>query len=343
VTAQALRTSSIDDLLTWSRDTVDPHLRAAVDHLPEPLRHICGYHFGWRDASGKAVRGKPGKALRPALTLLTARAVGGDTAAATPAAVAVELAHNFSLLHDDVMDRDQTRRHQPTAWTVFGTSEAILAGDALLAQASYALAPAGGTAVRWLNDAVIELCQGQAQDLAFERRTDVVLDECVTMAHRKTSALLEVSCALGALAGGADEATVHLMRGFGRHLGLAFQLVDDLLGIWGSPAVTGKPVLNDLRARKKSLPVTYVLCRGGNRAEDLAAWYAEERPADGDTEETLRRVAALIETAGGRGWATEEAERQLRLADAALDRVDLPAAPRAELSDLARYLTRRES
>jgi geranylgeranyl diphosphate synthase type I len=339
VTAQALRTSSIDDLLTWSRDTVDPHLRAAVDHLPEPLRHICGYHFGWRDASGKAVRGKPGKALRPALTLLTARAVGGDTAAATPAAVAVELAHNFSLLHDDVMDRDQTRRHQPTAWTVFGTSEAILAGDALLAQASYALAPAGGTAVRWLNDAVIELCQGQAQDLAFERRTDVVLDECVTMAHRKTSALLEVSCALGALAGGADEATVHLMRGFGRHLGLAFQLVDDLLGIWGTPSQTGKPAHSDLANRKKSLPVVAALTSKTAHGHALAQLYLTPTPPNTDD---LAYLADLVEKAGGREWASSRATDEIEKAMDCLARARCERRTTETLHDIALHLTKRD-
>jgi geranylgeranyl diphosphate synthase type I len=136
---------------------------------------------------------------------------------------------------------------------------------------------------------------------------------------------------------------VTALRANGRHLGAAFQLVDDLLGIWGSPETTGKPVLNDLRNRKKSLPVTYVLCRGGADGERLAEWFAAERPAGGDRLEVLQDIAALIERAGGRAWAAEEAERQLRLADAALDRVGIPAGTRAELADLARYLTRRES
>ncbi|MFI9387059.1 family 2 encapsulin nanocompartment cargo protein polyprenyl transferase [Kutzneria sp. NPDC052558] len=339
MTVQALSPHSIDDLLTWSRNTVDPHLRAAVDHLPEPLRHICGYHFGWRDASGKAVQGKPGKALRPALTLLTARAVGGDAADAIPAAVAVELAHNFSLLHDDVMDRDRTRRHQPTAWTVFGTSEAILAGDALLAQASHTLAPAGGTAVQWLNDAVIELCQGQAQDLAFERRTDVVLDECVMMAQRKTSALLEVSCALGALAGGADEATVHLMRAFGRHLGLAFQLVDDLLGIWGSPSQTGKPAHSDLANRKKSLPVVAALTSKTPHGHALGQLYLTPAPPNTDD---LGYLADLVEKAGGREWASTRATDEIEKAMDCLARAQCERTTTATLHDIALHLTKRD-
>jgi geranylgeranyl diphosphate synthase, type I len=330
-----------------SREWVQPAMESAVARLDPASREVAAYHLGWTEADGTPRPGGAGKGVRPTLALLSAEAAGASAEVGVPGAVAVELVHNFSLLHDDVMDRDAERRHRPTVWTLWGESAAILTGDAMLALATEVLleapSPHAATATRELLLATRELIRGQVEDLSFETRTSVGLEECLEMADGKTGALLAASSCIGAVLAGADEPVVTALRDSGRHLGAAFQLVDDLLGIWGSPAVTGKPVLNDLRARKKSLPVTYVLCRGGDRAEDLAAWYAEERPADGDTEETLRRVAALIETAGGRGWATEEAERQLRLADAALDRVDLPAAPRAELSDLARYLTRRES
>jgi geranylgeranyl diphosphate synthase type I len=264
-----------------------------------------------------------------------------------PGAVAVELVHNFSLLHDDVMDHDTERRHRRTVWALWGESAAILTGDAMLALAAEVLleapSPHAAEAARELMVATRELVRGQVEDLSFETRTRVELEECLGMAEGKTGALLAASSCIGAILAGAPEPVVTALRESGRHLGAAFQLVDDLLGIWGSPATTGKPVLNDLRNRKKSLPVTYVLCRGRLEGDRLADWYAAERPADGDREDVLRDVAALIERAGGRAWATEEAERQLRLADAALDRVGLPEGPRAELADLARYLTRRES
>ncbi|WP_262403001.1 polyprenyl synthetase family protein [Actinomadura sp. CNU-125] len=124
------------EVLAWSRALLDPALRAAIDELLDATRDIAEFHFGWRDAEGRPAAGDAGKAVRPALALLSAAAVGGTAAAALPAAVAVELAHNFSLLHDDVMDGDATRRHRPTAWTVFGANAAILAGDALLAAPS---------------------------------------------------------------------------------------------------------------------------------------------------------------------------------------------------------------
>jgi geranylgeranyl diphosphate synthase type I len=264
-----------------------------------------------------------------------------------PGAVAVELVHNFSLLHDDVMDRDTERRHRKTVWALWGESAAILTGDAMLALAAEVLleapSPHAAAAARELMASTRDLIRGQVADLSFETRTDVGLAECLDMADGKTGALLAVSSCIGAILAGAPVEVVDALRDHGRHLGAAFQLVDDLLGIWGRPETTGKPVLADLRNRKKSLPVTYVLCQGGAEGREVAAWYAEDRPADGDSEQRLREIAVLIERAGGRAWAAEEAERQLRLADAALDRIDTPPAPRAELTDLARYLTRRES
>src|SRR5690349_13536830 len=131
----------VADVLAWSKSLVDPALREAAERLPETMRRIAGYHFGWSDADGEPTHGDGGKALRPALVLLCAEAAGGAAASAVPAAVAVELVHNFSLLHDDVMDGDTTRRHRATAWTVFGTGPAILAGDALLSVAFEVLAP----------------------------------------------------------------------------------------------------------------------------------------------------------------------------------------------------------
>src|SRR5262249_38599046 len=156
------------------------------------------------------------------------------------------LVHNFSLLHDDVMDGDLTRRHRPTAWSVFGVNAAILAGDALLALGLDVLAASGHgqaqRAIRMLNTAVLDLLDGQRADLAFEQRSDVELPECVRMAESKTGALLGCACALGAMFGGGHPEQVEHLYGFGERMGLAFQFVDDLLGIWGDPAVTGKPV-----------------------------------------------------------------------------------------------------
>jgi geranylgeranyl diphosphate synthase type I len=331
------------EILAWSRAAVDPALRSAVAKLPVSMRHIAGYHFGWWDAMGNPISADQGKAFRPALTLLCAQAMGGQPETAVPAAVAVELVHNFSLLHDDVMDRDKMRRHRPTAWRVFGFADAILAGDTLLALASECLsecAPvssAGG--VQLLSRCVAELCHGQSLDLAFERRDDIQLDECRTMAAAKTGALLGCGCVLGALAGGGDTRQAELLGEFGHHFGLAFQLIDDLLGIWGDPEVTGKPVHSDLISRKKSLPVVAALNSGTAAGQELAGLYRCGRPMAPDE---VHRAAGLVEEAGGRGWARRSADEEITAAAGCLTAAHCRPAPMAALHELTRLLLERD-
>ncbi|TKG71183.1 family 2 encapsulin nanocompartment cargo protein polyprenyl transferase [Prauserella endophytica] len=332
---------SAKEVLGYAKSIVDPALRTVLGGLPGPMRHIGGYHLGWWDEHGSDTGGSGGKALRPALVLLAAEAVGGRAGRAVPGAVAVELVHNFSLLHDDVMDGDVTRRHRATAWSVFGAGPAILAGDSLLALAFDALTEggAGATAVRTLHAAVQDLMDGQHADLEFERRTDVTLPECVRMAERKTGALVGCACALGALAGGAGPEQVLLLRRFGERLGLAFQLVDDLLGIWGTESVTGKPAFSDLRNHKKSLPVVAALTSGTPAGRELARLYLREEPLEGDD---LTRAAELIATAGGRGWTQARADALLEQAWRDLTSAGVVPRATAELGALARLVTRRD-
>ncbi len=333
-------------LLERARAEVDPVLRAALDSLPRPMRRVACYHFGWERADGTPAEGGSGKAIRPALVLAAAAALGGPEARARAvrAAAAVELVHNFTLLHDDVMDRDATRRHRPTAWSVFGDADAILAGDALQALALRLLAedphPASPAAAVRLADCVIELCAGQHADTALERRVpaEVSLDEVLAMAEAKTGALLGNACAIGALYAGAGEADVAALDAFGREAGLAFQLIDDVIGIWGDPARTGKPVGADLAARKKSLPVVAAFVSGTPEAAELADLYA--RPAD---EEDLDHIALTVERAGGRDWAQEQAaDRMARAMQQLAHAVPDPEAAGGLLA-LAEFVTRRTS
>ncbi|MFC5187539.1 polyprenyl synthetase family protein [Actinomadura harenae] len=344
---------SARSLLERSRTLIEPGYRGAVDLLPSPVRRVIGYHAGWWDADGHAADGG-GKAIRPALVLAAASTLGTRapetvvTAAVTAAGVAVEMVHDFSLLHDDVMDRDTTRRHRPAAWTVFGTGQAIVAGDLLLATALGHLpgaasgdvpAPFARDARAVLSDAVVRLCAGQSLDLRFEQRSRVTLDECLKMSDGKTAALLEASCRLGALAGGADPQTAASLAAFGRHLGIAFQLVDDVLGIWGDPAVTGKPAGSDLASRKKSLPVVAALHSKNNAAAELAELFGA--PAE-LSEGELARAAGLVEQAGGRAWAELETRRRLTAAFTALDHAAIPAERQAGLRALASLLATRD-
>jgi geranylgeranyl diphosphate synthase type I len=335
-----------------ARDLVGPALASAVDRLSPDVRTVAAYHLGFAEAPGLATGNgsgegrKPagsGKALRPALALLSARAAMAAPERGVPAAVAVELVHNFSLLHDDIMDGDTERRHRPTAWTVYGVGAAILAGDAMLALAQDILLedtqPHGRWAARCLSAAVQRLIAGQGADLAFERRDDVTLAECEQMAGDKTAALMACACSIGAIGVGAPPGVAMGLAGFGAHAGLAFQLTDDLLGIWGSPAVTGKPVRSDLRARKKSLPVVAALTAGTPASAELAALLRRE---DALSEDDLAHAAALVEEAGGKSWTEDKAASQLAAAHSCLAETPMPEDARAEFAGIAEFITARQ-
>src|SRR5246127_1797818 len=309
-----------------ARDLVGPATEAAINRLSPRVRRVAAYHLGLADAAGNPMRSGSGKALRPALALLSARATGAPPERGVTAAVAVELVHNWSLLHDDIMDGDTERRHRPTAWTVFGVGAAILAGDAMLALANDLLleemAPGGPWGARCLSTAVQRLIAGQGEDIAFEKRDDVTLAECVGMAGDKTAALMACACTIGAVHVGAPPELAMGLAEFGGHVGLAFQLTDDLPRIWGATGVAGKPVRADLRARKKSLPVVAALTSGAPEAAELKALLARE---DELSEDDLARAADLVVSAGGKAWAEKEADDRLAVAAASPDGLGVPA------------------
>ncbi|WP_406355283.1 family 2 encapsulin nanocompartment cargo protein polyprenyl transferase [Streptomyces sp. NBC_00658] len=331
-------------ILEGARASVDPELRRAIDSLPGSIRRIALYHFGWEHADGTPAAGNSGKAIRPALVLAAVRALGGQHASAVRAAAAVELIHNFTLLHDDVMDRDTTRRHRPTAWTVFGDADAILAGDALQALAQRLLAedphPASSAAAARLASCVVELCAGQHADTDMEKRGpgEVTLDECLAMAEAKTGALLGCACALGALYAGAGDEDVEALDAFGREAGLAFQLIDDVIGIWGDPSRTGKAAGADLIARKKSLPVVAALASGTPAAVELASLYGV--PYE---EGELERTVLAVERAGGRDWAQVQAADRMARAMHELSRAVPDPEAAGGLLALAEFVTRRSN
>jgi geranylgeranyl diphosphate synthase type I len=327
-----------------ARTAVDPSLRTAVATMDPSSAAIGSYHFGWTQADGSpAPSGGEGKSLRPSLALIGAQAGGASMAPGVPGAVAVELVHNFSLLHDDVIDRDTERRHRPTAWVVWSAADAILAGDAMLTLAQQVLLQSGSphtvAALELLLRATQRVIHGQFLDLEFEKRQDVTLEACLTMAKGKTSSLLSASAAIGAVLAGAPAQTVAVLAEYGEQVGTAFQIIDDLLGIWGDPAVTGKPVLSDLRSRKKTLPMTYAVTSGSTFAPELARWLAGTTES---SETELVRAAQLVQLCGGRKWAADEARAQVTSAQALLDTIELPARVRSDLVDLANFVVSRD-
>lgn len=347
----AARRTAVDvtALLERGRTLATPVLRAAVDRLAPPMDTVAAYHFGWIDAQGNPTDGDGGKAVRPALAVLSAEVTGAAPETGVPGAVAVELVHNFSLLHDDLMDGDEQRRHRDTVWKVHGPAQAILVGDALFALANEILLELGtaeaGRATRRLTTATRALIDGQAQDISYEHRDRVSVEECLEMEGNKTGALLACASSIGAVLGGADERSADRLEKYGYHLGLAFQAVDDLLGIWGDPVSTGKQTWSDLRQRKKSLPVVAALAAGGPASERLGEILAADaKSSDFATfsEEEFAARAALIEEAGGRDWTAGEARRQHTVAIEALNAVDMPEQVRDRFTALADFVVVRK-
>ncbi len=309
---------------------VAPALDAAVDRLSPALQGAVHHHL----AGG-------GKRVRAALSLLSAAAAGAPEETGLAGAVAIELIHNFSLIHDDIIDGDEERRHRSTVWSEYGIGPAIIVGDALATLALQVLLDEPTAervrAARCLVEATQLMIAGQADDMAFELRQSITVAECLAMELGKTSALLSCAVSLGAILAGAADETVEALAEYGSHLGTAFQAIDDVLGIWGEPSRTGKPVGSDLSQHKKTLPVTIALSRDGeDHPELLRLLNGEVPPAD------VERVRVMIEQSGAREETISLADEHLRMALVALDRVPLALEPKEDLVAIARFVTERD-
>jgi geranylgeranyl diphosphate synthase type I len=284
------------------------HATHATHLAPNAPGHygMMRYHLGWLDEQLEPTDAPIGKRLRPLICLLATEACGGDAQRAQPAAVALELLHNFTLIHDDIEDRDAVRHHRPTVWKLWGEAQGINAGDGMHVLAHLTLLDLAGAGVapevvvalsRRLAETSLIITEGQHLDLAFERRDDVSPADYLDMIARKSAALLGCAAAMGAEIAGADAATVEAMETFGFELGMGFQILDDILGIWGDAETTGKPA-NDLRRCKKTLPSLYALSRAdeADRAP-LRHLFSSVEPAESDAAAAL---AALDRTGARR-------------------------------------------
>ncbi|MEB3774648.1 MAG: polyprenyl synthetase family protein [Desulfurococcales archaeon] len=288
-----------------------------------------------------------GKRVRPAVTLATAKMLGGGEAVARalPLAAAVEVLHNFTLIHDDIMDQDEYRRGVPTVHKVWGVPMAILAGDLLYAYTfrmalesrDNGLKPRRTIyALKILADASVKVSEGQAYDMMYEDRWDVDVDDYLKMVYLKTAALIEASAMLGAIAGNADRSLVALMGEYGKLVGLAFQIRDDILGVFGDPKKTGKPVYSDLRRGKKTLLLIYTVRKLGGYEE------VSKMLSEGKYDE----VAELIKESGALSYAEDLARRYMERAVEIIDSIDelevRDEESRSFLSSLARFVVERE-
>ncbi len=323
-------------------------LRSAVPEDDVPLHKALRYHMGWADDRGAQIAGAGGKRLRPILCLMTCEAVGGSASAAMPAAVAVEMVHNFSLVHDDIQDRDRERHQRPTVWALWGEPQAMSVGNALYALACKAMldmdhhqvsATVALQALAKLMKSSLAMLDGQYLDLDFEKRLDVTPQQYLDMISLKTGALIACAMELGSLVGSEDPSTVSLFLESGLHIGQLFQLRDDVLGIWGDAATTGKTVHSDIQRKKKTFPVVYAFQHAtGAGATTLRTLYQKEQLHGDD----VRQVVDVLEATGAR----QEAERQAAsLADQALESLrpaELSSQSRRELEELVFFLLHRE-
>lgn len=329
----------IPDIITKMTAAVEETLRESVLSIDTPLladyRHMLAYHLGWEgEGAGPEASGKR---VRPLLTLLTCAAANGDWHLALPAAAGVELVHNFSLIHDDIQDNSPLRRGRRTVWNIWGVAQAINAGDAMFTLAHLTLLRLEKTcsaeivvqASKILHQACLELTQGQYLDLTFETRKEVTLEEYWHMVSGKTAALLAAATELGALVAGADPSTRQAYRCFGHALGLAFQAQDDILGIWGDAALTGKSNESDLLAGKKSLPVLFALGQDGA--------FARRWQQGSIQSEEVRDLAAQLEREGARAFAEEAARLKTEQALQSL----YQAGPQGQYEEALRTLALR--
>ena len=323
---------------------IELELQKQVSRLDQPrtkpFHEMLTYHMGWTgdDAGPDAT----GKRIRPLMVLLTAAACGSDWNSALPAAAAVELVHNFSLVHDDIQDNSPKRRGRDTAWVKWGAPMAINIGDALFVISNQAIidlkenhpAEIVVKAAEILHNTCLELTRGQFMDMSYEDRTDLTTDDYWPMVAGKTAALLSACCHLGSLLGGANETKQDSYRSFGHYLGLAFQVQDDILGIWGNEAVTGKSAASDLVEGKNSLPVLAGLSANKKFAE---RW--RQGPVHAYEVEDL---AKLLATEGGYEIAHEASKQMTDLALLNLREAEPEGEAGDTLFELAEKLLKRE-
>jgi geranylgeranyl diphosphate synthase type I len=298
---------------------LERELESIVEPGAAPYREfwtMLRYHLGWTNDRGDSARSDTGKRLRPLLCLWSCQAVGGDWRDALAPACAIELIHNFSLIHDDIEDNSETRRGRPTIWKRWGIAQAVNSGDAMfvLAHLSLDRLRAGISVSRYhkihetFDAATLRLTQGQFLDLTYERADRVTLDQYLEMVRGKTAALISAACEIGARVSTEDEGIARAFARYGENLGIAYQITDDILGLWGDPALTGKSARADLYSRKKSYPVLAAM--QDDTSGELRGLYARAVWQSGDVE----RIEQIIAECRSREKAMQVAEGYARKA-----------------------------
>ena len=312
--------NTLDNYISLFLPEIEIKLKSEMQEINQENLHLISmlnYHMGWE---GEEVGNESGgKRIRPLLVLLSTITTGGDWKEALPAAVSIELIHNFSLIHDDIEDESNLRRGRETLWSKWGIAHAINTGDLLFALAQNAIFKSKdyltpetiNDSIELLLDTCIKLTEGQFVDLYFEDSINITVEQYLSMISGKTAALLSCATEIGAVIAGAGKETRNSMKQFGYSLGLAYQVIDDILGIWGDEEITGKPIASDLIQKKKTLPVVHAL----NKSDDLKKIWLENEIYSENLDELISR----IENTGAKEYAQLTAKTY---SDSALDALD---------------------
>jgi len=336
-----MRVSSLQRLQSRYGAAIDREINS---HLVRPgatagFFGMMSYQLGYVDDRFEPAHSKAGKRFRPLLCLIATEAVGGKAERALRTAASIELLHNFSLIHDDIEDHDPSRRHRATVWKVWGESQAINTGDGMLALAGRLILDSSPDASvtldisRHFQQMCLTLTEGQYLDMSFEGRDNVRSAEYMDMIERKTGALIAFSLWSGAYLGGAGEETRDALRVFGLELGKAFQIQDDIMGMWGSKEMTGKEAATDLYNRKKTLPLLAALERAG--PEEIESLQKFFRCASDDA----GAVFSILDATAARSLCEARRTAHLKSAMEALGRTAIDGGAREELEALAHELT----
>lgn len=327
---------------------VNNSLKSALHGKESSVYTTLRYSMGWTDSKGKAIVASTGKALRPILCLFACETVGGSANTAMPAAVALEFIHNFSLIHDDIQDKDEMRRGRPSLWVVWSEPKAIIAGNVLRVVADMCLEQLvrnnvtvdhALAASQILTEAYLQMIEGQYLDILFERRLDIGLDDYLEMIGRKTGALIRCALEMGATLGNSNSNVQSAFREFGRCLGFVFQIRDDVLGVWGKPDKTGKPVGADIKRKKNSFPIVHAMNYAkGADARLLKQTYGKESLDEND----VSRILEVMDRLGTQEYAQSLAKAHCEKALDAIQGVELSPQARIEIEDLAKFLLTRD-
>lgn len=345
--------SSLPRSFSRYRDAISSALRAELSGLELGIYGTHRYYMGWENEDGDEISLAEGKRLRPTLALVGCEALGRESELALPVAVALEYIHNFSLIHDDLEDRDRFRHHRPTVWVVWGDAVGVISGNAMLKIADRVARGLMDMEVepetvfrveRSIVDSYLRMMEGQFLDLDYESRVDISIGEYLEMIERKTGALIEgalYSGAMVAVQDDGDEAVAEGLRRVGFELGRLFQIRDDVLGVWGSER-TGKPVGSDLRRRKKALPAVHALnfARGASkrRIDEIFA-VRDDEVSDAEVADLLQ-IMDDVETYRYCEWMARSHGEAVA---AMVDEMDLSEGVREDLLELGRYLLERDS